>query len=65
MVIVFNKGDSGSPLVDEAAVQHGITSFGYYGCPVGYPAVFTQVSYYLDWVKENSDNYLNQMGLSH
>jgi secreted trypsin-like serine protease len=59
------QGDSGSPLVDEAAVQHGITSFGKMGCPAGTPAAFTQVSYYLDWIKENSDNYVKQKSLSH
>ncbi len=61
---IFEQGDSGSPLVDEAAVQHGVTSFGIKGCPVGYPGVYTQVSYYLDWIKDTIDKYLKQKSFS-
>ena len=50
--ILFIQGDSGSPLVDEFSVQQGITSFGRMGCPINTPGAYTQVSYYLDWIRE-------------
>merc|ERR1739842_83711 len=53
------NGDSGGPLNMKAEVtkagqqwkQVGIVSFGASaGCEVGYPAGFTRVEYYLDWI---------------
>ncbi|XP_037721353.1 serine protease 1 [Drosophila subpulchrella] len=51
------NGDSGGPLVLESSgVQIGLTSFGAAaGCEKGYPAAFTRVTSYLDWIKSNSD----------
>merc|ERR1712037_536885 len=53
------NGDSGGPLVMKAGMraagqiwnQVGIVSFGSSaGCEVGYPAGFTRVEYYLEWI---------------
>ncbi|EFX71704.1 hypothetical protein DAPPUDRAFT_347781 [Daphnia pulex] len=50
------QGDSGGPLftgTGASAVQHGIVSFGQ-GCALAaYPGVFTQVSFFLDWIATN------------
>ncbi|XP_018802344.1 PREDICTED: serine proteases 1/2-like [Bactrocera latifrons] len=50
------NGDSGGPLVDTSSgVQIGLTSFGAKaGCAKGYPAAFTRVTSYLDWIKSNT-----------
>ncbi|PSN39432.1 hypothetical protein C0J52_12351 [Blattella germanica] len=53
------NGDSGGPLViqqsDGQYTLVGIVSFGsIYGCQQGYPAAFTRVSSYLDWISSNS-----------
>ncbi|KAH8235123.1 hypothetical protein KR032_008958, partial [Drosophila birchii] len=50
------NGDSGGPLVLEASkVQIGLTSFGAAaGCEKGYPAAFTRLTSYLDWIKTNT-----------
>jgi len=50
------NGDSGGPLVLESnKMLVGITSFGSgQGCTKGYPAAFTRVTSYLDWIKSNS-----------
>ncbi|XP_023307476.2 collagenase-like [Lucilia cuprina] len=50
------NGDSGGPLVLESSkVQIGLTSFGAAaGCAKGYPAAFTRVTSYLDWIKSNT-----------
>ncbi|EFX71777.1 trypsin [Daphnia pulex] len=52
------QGDSGGPLFTGTgadAVQHGIVSFGpSAGCALAeYPGVYTQVSYFLDWIAAN------------
>ncbi|XP_037817067.1 brachyurin [Lucilia sericata] len=50
------NGDSGGPLVlqrrtSKKRVLVGITSFGsIFGCDRGYPAAFTKVASYLDWI---------------
>ncbi|XP_075161235.1 brachyurin [Haematobia irritans] len=50
------NGDSGGPLVlqrrkSRKRVLIGITSFGsIFGCDRGYPAAFTKVASYLDWI---------------
>ena len=51
------EGDSGGPLVDERTSKLiGIVSFGL-GCarPL-YPGIYTQVSYYIDWITRNMEN---------
>ena len=50
------NGDSGGPLVLESTkVQVGLTSFGAKaGCELGYPAAFTRLTSYLDWIKANT-----------
>ncbi|XP_073839025.1 serine protease 1-like [Musca autumnalis] len=47
------NGDSGGPLVlKSSSVQIGLTSFGSAaGCTKGYPAAFTRITSYLDWIK--------------
>ncbi|XP_018565738.1 brachyurin-like [Anoplophora glabripennis] len=48
------NGDFGGPLVVDG-VQVGISSFGYKDCGVGKPDVFTRLTEYSDWIRENSD----------
>ncbi|XP_011185103.2 brachyurin [Zeugodacus cucurbitae] len=50
------NGDSGGPLVLESSkVLVGLTSFGSKaGCAKGYPAAFTRVTSYLDWIKQKT-----------
>ncbi|XP_065356597.1 serine protease 1-like [Calliphora vicina] len=50
------QGDSGGPLVLESSkVQVGLTSFGSAaGCAKGYPAAFTRVTSYVDWIKTHT-----------
>lgn len=52
------NGDSGGPLVHkEGDINYliGATSFGLaLGCEKGYPAVFTRITAYLDWIEEHS-----------
>ncbi|KAH8345947.1 hypothetical protein KR067_010230 [Drosophila pandora] len=53
-------GDSGGPLVYRDPAQNtdiliGVTSYGKKtGCTKGYPAVFTRVTSYLDWIQDVS-----------
>uniref|UniRef100_A0A0P4WE11 Peptidase S1 domain-containing protein n=1 Tax=Scylla olivacea TaxID=85551 RepID=A0A0P4WE11_SCYOL len=47
-----SQGDAGGPLFCEG-VMMGITSRGLH-CD-NYPAIFTEVSHYLDWIRLNSD----------
>ncbi|XP_070141399.1 serine protease 1-like [Drosophila kikkawai] len=48
------SGDSGGPLALDGTLI-GVTSFGSAdGCELGYPAGFTRVTSYLDWIKLNS-----------
>ncbi|XP_068141859.1 serine protease 1-like [Drosophila tropicalis] len=53
------NGDSGGPLVLESdKIQIGLTSFGSAaGCEKEYPAVFTRVTSYLDWIKDHTGIY--------
>ncbi|XP_055910850.1 uncharacterized protein LOC129945216 [Eupeodes corollae] len=50
------SGDSGGPLVVEGTdTLIGVTSYGSsYGCEIGYPAGFSRVTSFLDWIKETS-----------
>ncbi|XP_017137345.1 serine protease 1-like [Drosophila miranda] len=48
------NGDSGGPLALDGT-QIGVVSFGSSaGCEVGSPAGFTRVTYYLDWIAQNT-----------
>ena len=49
------NGDSGGPLVYRALTadpwtQVGIVSFGGNECGAGFPAVYTKVEAYMDWI---------------
>ncbi|KAG7297997.1 hypothetical protein JYU34_018756 [Plutella xylostella] len=55
-------GDSGGPLLYPGVlgtngvkhIQRGIVSFGSKKCGVaGYPAIYTRVAYYMDWILDN------------
>ncbi|RXG57206.1 Trypsin-1 [Armadillidium vulgare] len=51
------NGDSGSPLVCNNAGQlyiAGIGSWGYECATAGFPSVFTEVSYFIDWILQNT-----------
>ena len=50
--------DSGGPLMiqeDEGSKMYmaGITSFGKRKCGTGFPGVYTDITYYIDWIKDN------------
>jgi len=50
------QGDSGGPMtmeVDSVQLLYGIVSWGY-GCARSYPAVYTAVAMYRDWIQETS-----------
>uniref|UniRef100_A0A182P240 Peptidase S1 domain-containing protein n=1 Tax=Anopheles epiroticus TaxID=199890 RepID=A0A182P240_9DIPT len=52
-------GDSGGPLtINESGqtIQVGVTSFGSAnGCTSGMPTVYGRITYFLDWIRANSD----------
>ena len=54
------QGDSGGPMVardidDTEWMQVGIVSWGYGCAEPGYPGVYTRVSYFLEWICENTN----------
>ncbi|XP_046632118.1 trypsin-1-like [Daphnia pulicaria] len=62
------QGDSGGPLFTgsgETAVLYGIVSWGE-GCALAsYPGIYTQVSYFLDWIAANQRVYSNYFNWPH
>ena len=48
------QGDLGSPLM-VAGLQVATTSFTFDGCDPNYPAVFTRVHYFYEWIKANTN----------
>jgi len=51
------QGDSGGPLacnVGGTWKVAGVTSWGLYGCPTDNPSVYARVSYFRDWIKQNT-----------
>ena len=49
------QGDSGGPLYCNG-VQAGIVSWGVGCARPQQPGIYTEVSYFVDWIKENIDN---------
>ena len=52
------KGDSGGPLIvregeDGKMYLRGITSFGTNRCGSSYPGVYTDIAFYVDWIREH------------
>jgi trypsin len=50
------QGDSGGPMVssDDGEYLSGIVSWGYGCAEPGYPGVYTEVSYFVDWINANA-----------
>lgn len=46
------QGDSGGPLVVNG-IQQGIVSWALGCAEPGFPAVFTRVNYYIDWIQQH------------
>lgn len=47
------SGDSGGPLVADGKLI-GVVSYGRPNCASGYPDVWTRVSSYYDWIRQNT-----------
>jgi secreted trypsin-like serine protease len=56
----LSSGDSGGPIfqwIGDRWEQVGIVSYGEMGCATeGYPAVFTRISYFHDWIESHIHN---------
>ena len=48
----FIQGDSGGPFMCGNQLS-GVVSWGYGCAEAGYPGVYTQTSYFADWVMNN------------
>ena len=60
------QGDSGGPLyysdtINSASkfVLAGITSYGYKCAQAGFPGIYTRVSYYIDWINDQTNYNVN------
>jgi secreted trypsin-like serine protease len=60
------QGDSGGPLyysdtinLTKKFVLAGITSYGYRCAEQGYPGIYTRVSYYIDWINDQTNYNVN------
>ena len=53
LILLCMQYDSGGPLVCSGAAQCGIVSWGYGCAESSYPGVYTQVSYFIDWIDNN------------
>jgi len=52
------QGDSGGPFIDAATKELvGIVSWGIGCARAGYPGVYTQVSYFVDWIEQTMAKY--------
>uniref|UniRef100_A0A1B0DG28 Uncharacterized protein n=1 Tax=Phlebotomus papatasi TaxID=29031 RepID=A0A1B0DG28_PHLPP len=52
--IPIHRGDSGGPLLLNG-IQVGIVSWSVKPCTIApYPGVFTEVAYYIDWIRQHS-----------
>jgi secreted trypsin-like serine protease len=47
------QGDVGGPLVDKSKTHVGIDSWGLGCARPGKPGVYTQTSYFIDWIERN------------
>jgi len=50
----FMQGDLGSPLI-VAGLQVAMNSLTIDDCDPNYPAVFTRVQYFYDWIQANTN----------
>lgn len=50
------QGDSGGPLVCNGTLA-GIVSWGYRCAVPGYPGIYTNVSYYNNWIVTNNNSF--------
>ncbi len=60
------QGDSGGPLYFADTINSkskyivaGVTSYGYQCAQRNYPGVYTRVSYYLDWINDQTSFTIN------
>ena len=51
------QGDSGGPLVDEKGYLIGIVSWGQGCAREGYPGVYTETSYFVEWAQKTVSQF--------
>ncbi|CAD6992479.1 chymotrypsin-1-like [Ceratitis capitata] len=53
------NGDSGGPLLYQGSIQLGIVSWSIKPCAIyPYPGVYTKVSHYVNWIRQNVDSVI-------